>query len=125
MLKRVFLTLALSLAVPLLAADVGVRIRFGLTDKMPTKWDGTVSVSPGTVERIDGWRFQDGDEVQGTTGWKASSRALSVRRANNPKKAPKARGGAGNMADNGVLLLLTEVSDASVVKVATAKGNFD
>ena len=26
------------------ANDVGLRIRFGLTDKAPTKWDGTVTV---------------------------------------------------------------------------------
>ena len=55
--------LALLSALPALASDVGVRIRFGLTDKEPKKWDATISVAPGKIERIDGWRFQDGDEV--------------------------------------------------------------
>jgi len=86
------------------AADIGVRIRFGLTDKEATKWDATISVSPGKIERIDGWRFQQTDEVVGTTGWKAATRPLTVRRANNPKKAAKkGKGGTGNMADNGVI----------------------
>jgi len=125
MIKHMSLALALTASLPLLASDIGVRIRFGLKDQAPTKWDGTITVSPGRVERIDGWRFQDGDQVQGTGGWKASSRPLSVRRSNNPKKTAKARGGGGTMADNGVLLLLTGVSEASVVKVATAQGNFD
>src|SRR5437870_11982605 len=100
------LTVILS-ALPTLALDAGVRIRFGLTDKEPKKWDGTVSVAPGKIERIDGWRFQDGDEVQSTTGWKASTRPLTVRRSNNPKKAVKRKGGNANMPENGVILLLT------------------
>jgi hypothetical protein len=108
-----------------LAADAGVRIRFGLTDKEPKKWDATISVAPGKIERIDGWRFQDGDAVQDTTGWKATTRPLTVRRSNNPKKAGKGKGGNANMADNGVILLLTGVSEGSVVKVVSAQGNFD
>src|SRR4051812_16422060 len=107
------------------ALDVGVRIRFGLTDKEPKKWDGTISVAPGKVERIDGWRFEDGDQLQGATGWKASTRPLSVRRSNNEKKAGKGRGGNANMADNGVILLLTGVNEASVIKFKSAQGDFD
>jgi hypothetical protein len=108
------------------ASEMGVRIRFGLTDKEPTKWDATVSVAPGKIERIDGWRFQQTDEVQGTTGWKASTRSLTVRRSNNPKKAAKkGRGGNSNMADNGVILLLTDVAENSVVKVKSAQGSFE
>jgi hypothetical protein len=110
---------------PVLATDVGVRIRFGLTDKAATKWDATLTVSPGKIERIDGWRFQDGDQVQGVTGWKASTRSLTVRRSNNPKKTAKAKAANANMADNGVILLLTDVTDASVVKVKSAQGDFE
>ncbi len=108
-----------------LASEVGIRIRFGLTDTQPRKWDADISVSPGKIERIDGWRFQATDEVQGTTGWKASTRSLSVRRTNNPKKAGKGRGGNANMADNGVILLLTDVTPNSMVKVKSAPGNFE
>lgn len=126
MIRAILFLSAAMLAWPVFAADVGVRVRFGLTDKSPTKWDGTISVSPGRIERIDGWRFQDGDAVEGTTGWKASTRPLTVRRSNNPKKtAKKAKGGAGNMADNGVILLLTDVNENSIVKVKTARGDFD
>ena len=110
---------------PVIASEVGVRIRFGLTDTQPTRWDGTIAVSPGRIERIDGWRFQDGDQVQGVTGWKASTRPLTVRRSNNPKKTAKGRGGNANMADNGVILLLSDATDDSVVKVKSAQGNFE
>lgn len=125
MLKVLCAVLSLAVVLPASAADVGVRIRFGLTDRSPTKWDGTLSVAPGQVERIDGWRFQATDEVQGTKGWQASTRPLSMRRSNNPKKAGKGKGGSGNMADNGVILLLTGVNENSTVKVKSAQGDFE
>src|SRR5215468_3196597 len=125
MLKSFWTLLAIVVSFPVLASEVGVRIRFGLTDKEPKKWDGTISVAPGKIERIDGWRFQDGDEVQGQTGWKASTRPLTVRRSNNPKKAGKGKGGNANMADNGVILLLTGVNESSRVKVKSEQGDFD
>lgn len=106
------------------AADVGVRIRFGLTDTGNKTWDGSVSVAPGVIERIDGWRFQDSDAVLGNASWKASTRPLTVRRGNNAKKKAK-KALEGNMADNGVFLVLTGVSETSVVKVTTAQGNFE
>jgi hypothetical protein len=125
MLKTFCLLLAVLSALPSLASDVGVRIRFGLTDKESKKWDGTISVAAGKIERIDGWRFEDGDQIQGVSGWKASTRPLSVRRSNNEKKAGKGRGGNANMADNGIILLLTGVSESSVVKFKSAQGDFD
>ena len=125
MLKLICGLIVVAFSVPTLASDVGIRIRFGLTDKEPTKWDGTISIAPGKIERIDGWRFQDGDEVHETTGWKASTRSLTVRRSNNAKKVGKGKGGNANMSDNGVILLLTDVSESSVVKVKTEQGNFD
>src|SRR2546430_9507621 len=85
MLKLLCGLIVVAFSLPTLASDVGIRIRFGLTDKEPTKWDGTISIAPGKIERIDGWRFQDGDEVHETTGWKASTRPLTVRRSNNAK----------------------------------------
>ncbi|MEW6303047.1 MAG: hypothetical protein AB1705_06225 [Verrucomicrobiota bacterium] len=120
------LGVALSLS-SLQAAEVGVRIRFGLTDDSNTKWDGTASVSPGKIDSISGWRFQQTDAIIGTTGWKASTRPLTVRRSNNPAKGKgKAKGAAaGLMADNGVILHLLDVTENSVVSVKTAKGNFD
>ena len=56
------------------AADIGLRVRFGLNDEKPTKWDGTVEVAPGRVVHIGGWRFGKGDEVDGVQGWKAQTR---------------------------------------------------
>ena len=125
MLRIILSLLAVTVAWPVFANDVGVRLRFGLTDKAPTKWDGTISVAPGKIERLDGWRFEGPDAIEGTTGWKASTRPLSVRRSNNAAKTARGRGGNGNMADNGVILLLAGVDESSVVKVKTLQGDFD
>jgi hypothetical protein len=121
------------------SSEAGFRVRFGLTDDGNTRWDGTVSVSPGKVASISGWRFQEDDAVEGITGWKASTRPLTIRRTNNPqkgqqqnqqqatkkKKGKAAAAASGVMADNGVILHLVDVTEASVVTVKTAKGDFD
>jgi hypothetical protein len=117
LLTLIGLGLAATPAAP--AADVGVRIRFGLTDPQPTNWDSTVAVKPGRVVLISGWRFEQGDHATGTEGWSASTRPLAVTGRTNAQKAKaktkaaqnkakekakaKAKGGAaaGQLADNG------------------------
>src|SRR3954468_6689309 len=89
-MKRLTCLLAL-LALPSFAADIGVRIRFGLSDTGNTVWDGSVAVSPGAVEKLDGWRFEQSDAVVDATHWKASTRTLTARRTNNAKKKAQAK----------------------------------
>jgi hypothetical protein len=142
----VFSLVAISwLGFSLSAAEVGVRIRFGLTDKEPQAWDGTVSVQPGQVAAISGWRFELTDRANGTEGWTASTRPVAVTRTNaqkakakankaaNKAKTPeqkakaaanKAKAAGGALADNGVLLTLADASETSVVTVKTAQGEF-
>src|SRR5262245_45123128 len=82
-----------SLANLLSAAEVGVRIRFGLADKEPQEWNGTVSVKPGKVAAISGWRFELTDKANGTEGWSASTRPAAAPRTNaaaNAKAKAKA-----------------------------------
>ena len=115
------LTLVFSLA---RADEVGVLVRFGLTDRAPAVWDGSVEVSAGKVEDVAGWRFQQKDEVNGLA-WKASTRPLTVRRSNAQKKgaqAGKKKAAGEAMADNGVVLRLTGVTDDAVVTVKLPKG---
>ncbi len=66
-MKKIALLLGLSLlAAAANADDVGVRLRFGLNDKTPINWDGSVTVSPGRVTAISGWRFASADSTDGT-----------------------------------------------------------
>ncbi len=125
------LCLCLAAATAARGDDVGLRIRFGLTDERPKKWDAGVEVSPGRVTHIGGWRFAKGDVVEGTTGWKATTRRVQQQnRGNNQRKAAEnaARRNAEQnlpMADNGVVLSMTDVTDATRVTVKTAQGDFD
>src|SRR4051812_9692938 len=98
MLRLPPLLLLASLLTPVFATDVGVRVRFGLKDTGDTVWDGKASVSPGTIEHIDGWRFQGSDRVLTTNSWQASTRILSVRRTNAAKKGAKGKKGGGGLA---------------------------
>jgi len=118
------------------AAEVGLRIRFGLMDKEPKTWDGSVTAQPGKVALIGGWRFEQGDHATGTEGWTAATRAAGDFRTNAQKAKAKANAGAaakakakagagGNaLADNGVLITLADVTEASVVQVKTEQGEF-
>lgn len=107
-----------------LAEDIGVRIRLGISDKTNTVWSGSAEVNSGKIESITGWRFEFSDAVNGLS-WKAETRALTVRRSSNAKKRPNKKDGDEPMADNGVILHLTEVTGDSIVKVKTAKGDFE
>lgn len=118
------LALLIPLAAAIRADEVGLLVRFGLTDKEPAVWDGSVSVSAGKVDSVTGWRFQLKDEVSGLT-WKASTRPLTVRRTNAQKKTGKTgkkKGSGEPMADNGVILHLTDVTNDSVVTLRLPKG---
>ena len=66
-----------SLARVAIGNEVGVRIRFGLMDKQAESWNGSVSVKPGKVALLSGWRFEQDDQAHGTEGWVASTRAIS------------------------------------------------
>jgi hypothetical protein len=106
------------------ADEAGVRIRLGIGDKEPSKWDGTVTVDGGRVTAIHGWRFANGDRVTGTTGWVASTRRTQQqRRSNQPARAANAQNNAP-MSDNGVILLLADATDGSRITVQTPQGTF-
>ena len=114
------------------ADDAGLRLRFGIHDKEATDWSGTISVAPGNVTLISGWRFAQQDKVSGvngTEGWTCRTRPAALdnkRRSNNPQAAqnrPNAAATTLPMSDNGVLISLTDVTEDSQVTVKTAKGD--
>src|SRR4051794_3292631 len=76
---------------PAAAGEAGVRIRFGLKDEESKDWSGTVSVKPGKVVAISGWRFEQDDQANGTEGWTASTRGAIDTRTNAQKLAAKAK----------------------------------
>lgn len=120
LLRLSLLCAAFAAAFDLAAAEVGLRIRFGLNDKSNTTWDGTVTVSSGRVARISGWRFEQQDKADGVKGWKAATRPITQQRRNSGKGKRNAP-----IAENGVIVALTDVADDTVVKVSTGPGDFE
>lgn len=45
------------------AADIGLLIQCGLGDTESTVWDGSITVSPGEVRRVSGYRFEQKDAI--------------------------------------------------------------
>ncbi|HEV3262726.1 MAG TPA: hypothetical protein VG013_38175, partial [Gemmataceae bacterium] len=52
------------------------RVTFGLQDREPRDWSGQVAVKGGEVTELTGWRFEDKDAVDGTSGWKCRTHDL-------------------------------------------------
>lgn len=89
--------------------SVSVRILFGLTDIEPTAWNGTVSISSGTVRAIQGWRFGPDDSTDYSGSWKAATRAQG--------------NGEGSILENGVVITADAAPDARW-SLHTPRGDF-
>lgn len=50
------------------------RVILGVSDKEPSDWSGQIAVADGEVIGLTGWRFEEKDKVEGTTGWKCHTR---------------------------------------------------
>ncbi|MDR3722734.1 MAG: DUF3604 domain-containing protein [Candidatus Acidoferrales bacterium] len=130
-MKTPLLVLCATLAVTAaFADDIGVKIRLGITDKEATDWSGTVTVAPGNVSVIDGWRFFQQDKANGTTGWTCRTRPnaqAAARRSNNPAKEQNRKPDAPvtlPISDNGVLINFTGVTEDSKVTIKLPTGEF-
>lgn len=88
---------------------VSVRVLFGLTDTIPAKWDGAVTLESGTVKAIQGWRFGPEDSTDYSQTWKAATR---------PQGA-----GTDNVLENGVLITADTTEEARW-RLHTPKGDF-
>jgi hypothetical protein len=117
MLNRSLIVLA-ALCIPSQAA-VGVRVIFGLADRVETKWDGSATARAGHIASIEPWRFEGTDTVTGTS-WTASTHIVRLFGG---------RGLFGNQVGqpfvaNGVIIYLDDADENTLIDVNTAQGNF-
>ncbi|MCP5551791.1 MAG: hypothetical protein H7A53_12955, partial [Akkermansiaceae bacterium] len=123
-----FTALANLLAGAALAEDAAFRVRFGFRDAEASSWDGSVAVEGGgRLVSVEGWRFEQTDQMTSETAWKATSRPITIRksRSNNKLRA----GGDTKpirvpMTDNGVIVRVAEATADTKVNVKTARGDF-
>jgi hypothetical protein len=107
------------------ADDTEILVQFGLGDKESTVWDGSITVTPGAVTEVTGYRFEQKDAARGKNAWNASTRTPqgAVKgRGNNPKKLGAARQ-MGPIFENGVFVKMQDVTPESEVQLTTAQGN--
>jgi hypothetical protein len=103
-------------AAPPRDSEQSFRIILGATDTTATVWDGSLSVSAGTPVRLESWRFDDGDRIDGATAWKLSTHPARIF---NPQPASERP-----IVANGVVATFSGLTPASEVRVQTAQGQF-
>jgi hypothetical protein len=106
------------------ADDVGLKLRFGVGDRQPAKWDGGITVSKGSVSWMSGWRFERTDKVDGDGGWTVSTRRTANRRRTNQPNRAQNRQSNAPVLDNGVIIGLSGVDDSTTVEIKTQQGDF-
>ena len=93
---------------PLNLNATGLFITFGVTDKEPTNWSGEISVSPGEILALSGWRLGPKAAIEGNRFF------LNSRFAGPQQK---------QIISPGLFVTLQAPEDA-IVKVATKQGEF-
>ncbi len=111
---------------------ISVRLLLGVGDSKAQKWDGKVSVDRGEVVAIDGYRFREGDGLDGRSAWKARSHlirngAIAKKKAFSkalPKALTRGPGTVGRpIVPNGLIVDLKAPADATL-SVETDRGDF-
>jgi hypothetical protein len=93
-------------------------VRLGIGDREPTAWDGKITVTPGDVKRIEGWRFMAGDAADGAH-FTVSTRRLPMQSSAERERGPDAM----PMGDNGFFLTLAGDTPQSKIEIATQQGD--
>ena len=102
------------------AADLkAVTLVFGDKDAQPTAWDGSASISAGSIERIGGYHFTDSCKIEGL-GWTCSTHPWTpFSQGMNPRERPQPH--ATPLEPVGVTIYFQAPSDA-VISVKLKKG---
>jgi hypothetical protein len=115
----------LAAATALLYGDdsiVSFRMRMGVNDREPRAWDGSLSVSGGSVTRIRNWRPRAGDRIDGNRGWVLSTRrGLNFDRRSWEEEIP---GGVVPYINAPGVIVDLKTTGATSVSVETKQGNF-
>ena len=75
---------------------VSVRLLLGVGDPEEQTWSGKATLDQGEVVDLEGWRFRQGDRIQGNNAWESASHATTAGKkaaAKNKKGAAKKKQG--------------------------------
>ena len=111
---------------PLDGKTVSLRLMLGVGDTRSENWNGEVTLDRGEVVGIEGWRFREGDLVEGTRGWQAQTRRVRHKPvvAENAEAARLRPDRVGpSVVPTGVVVTVAAPPDA-VLTVRTEQGAF-
>src|SRR5712692_573122 len=94
--------------------ETSFRILLGLTDTKSTPWNGSLSVSRGSVTRLEPWRFDEDDVLSGESAWQLSTHPMRVFGGQAPRP----------IVVNGVVATFRNLTVDSDVRVETVQGMF-
>ncbi|MEZ5351673.1 MAG: hypothetical protein R2762_03490 [Bryobacteraceae bacterium] len=105
------------------AADLqSVTLIFGSKDAEPSKWDGSVTISSGSIERIAGYHFDEKSRVLPGNRWECSTRKWGVYSGGmHPNEKPQPQPTPNETC--GVTIEFRAPADAEL-KVTVPKGDF-
>src|SRR5215472_2010506 len=116
LVTRLILTTMLLLVAVSAHAAVAVRILLGVGDKAPTDWSGGVSARGARIAAVEPWRFDDDDAMQPGNQWKITTHVT--------RRFGAANAAARTFSANGVVVLLENETEDSVLEVKTPRGTF-
>src|SRR5215471_7924276 len=90
-----------------------------MSDSTYTSWNGSVIARGGQIARLEGWRFEATDAINGSS-WKLSTRNIhqfggeGLFGTRNPVP----------MVSNGIIVILSDANENTRLEVKTAQGDF-
>jgi hypothetical protein len=109
-----FLIPTLALQAQTLAA---FRVLMGVTDTSSIRWDGTITVKEAGKYSLDGWRFEDQDDIDGNLFHFTTHEARA-------QGGPLSRFRSAPYVANGFVINAEAVTDKSEFIFTTAQGDF-
>ncbi|HYM11490.1 MAG TPA: hypothetical protein VEU62_12200, partial [Bryobacterales bacterium] len=100
-----------------------LTLEFGVKDGVPTRWDGSVSLSEGTIVKLRGHHFTEKDSLGPGNSWQAATTAWPIATGGlHPNSLPDPY--ATRVMTIGVTVYYQAPDDA-LLRVTTAPGNFE
>ncbi|MDQ2899831.1 MAG: hypothetical protein M3Y07_08525 [Acidobacteriota bacterium] len=53
---------------------ISIRVRFGMAERQPRAWDGSLSATGGEILNLRDWHPRPGDKITGKTAWSLATR---------------------------------------------------
>jgi Periplasmic component of the Tol biopolymer transport system len=92
--------------------NISFLVAFGVGDKAGAVWNGTIDATGATIVSLAGWRFAGMDAVDGTTGWRLSTRLSPVVT------------GTGPLEENGIIVTAGDSGGNPTFTVKVPQGSF-